>query len=130
MTNTESWDATCECGHAGRVVDRIDGRKEDYVITKRGSHLGRLDHIFKDLVRIREAQIRQTEPGRMQIWVVRGDGYGADDERALRQEVLKRVGDEVDFEVEYKDAIPRTSRGKLRFVVSTLETGQIDSSGS
>jgi phenylacetate-CoA ligase len=116
---------TCDCGRPGRVVDRIDGRMEDFVVTRRGARLGRLDHVFKDLVRVREAQIRQSEPGRMTILIVKAEGYGESDEQALRQEMLKRVGEEVAFDVRYVDAIPRTSTGKLRFVVSTLASGQI-----
>jgi phenylacetate-CoA ligase len=119
----------CECGHPGRVVDGVDGRKEDFVITRRGARLGRLDHVFKDLTRVREAQIRQDEPGRMTIWIVRAEGYGEKDEKALRGEVIKRVGDDVSFDIEYTDGIPRTSRGKLRFVVSTVADGQIEAVG-
>lgn len=119
----------CDCGRPGRVVDRIDGRKEDFVVTRRGARIGRLDHVFKDLTRVREAQIRQAEPGKITIWIVKADGYGEKDEQALRRELLKRVGDEVAFDIEYTEAIPRTSRGKLRFVVSTVADGQIDESG-
>jgi phenylacetate-CoA ligase len=117
---------TCGCDRPGRVVDRIDGRKEDFVITRRGARLGRLDHVFKDLTRVREAQIRQSEPGRMTLWIVKADGYGESDERALRQEMTKRVGDEVAFDIEYKETLPRTSHGKLRFVVSAVANGRID----
>ncbi len=52
-------DETCSCGRPGRIVERIDGRQEDYVILKNGARLGRMDHIFKDLINIREAQIYQ-----------------------------------------------------------------------
>ena len=121
---------TCDCGRPGRVVDAIDGRKEDFVITRRGARLGRLDHVFKDLTRVREAQITQSEPGRMTIWIVRADGYEEKDEQALRAEVLKRVGEEVAFDIRYTDAIARTSRGKLRFVVSTVAEGRIEPPGS
>ncbi len=120
---------TCDCGRSGRVVDRIDGRKEDFVITKRGARLGRLDHVFKDLTRVREAQIRQTEPGKVTIWIVKADGYGERDEEALHREVQKRVGDELLYDIAYTDTIPRTSTGKLRFVVSTVAEGQIEVSG-
>ena len=39
-------DAPCDCGRPGRVVAAVDGRKEDYVVLKNGSRLGRMDHIF------------------------------------------------------------------------------------
>jgi phenylacetate-coenzyme A ligase PaaK-like adenylate-forming protein len=121
--------ASCGCGRPGRVVDGIDGRREDFVVTRRGARLGRLDHVFKDLHRIREAQIRQSEPGRMTVCIVKAPDFGEADEQVLRREMLKRVGDEMTFDIEYMDAIPRTSRGKLRFVVSTLPDGQLDTAG-
>lgn len=53
-------DAICECGRPGRIVEHLDGRQEDYVVTRSGAQLGRIDHIFKDMINIREAQIRQS----------------------------------------------------------------------
>ena len=60
-------DVLCDCGLPGRVVRRIDGRKEDYVILSDGTLLGRMDHIFKDMVSIREAQIHQSAPGEVTV---------------------------------------------------------------
>ena len=74
-------DLTCDCGRPGRVVERLDGRLEDYVIAKDGAKLGRLDHVFKDLDRVREAQILQTRVGHMVINVVKGPGYSDTDPR-------------------------------------------------
>jgi phenylacetate-CoA ligase len=109
----------------GRIVDSIDGRKEDFVITRTGAMLGRLDHVFKDMVHVREAQIRQTERGRMTLCIVRGPGYTDADERQLRSETFKRTGDEVAFDIQYVEQLPRTKSGKLRFVVSTLHGGEL-----
>lgn len=119
------WGEPCDCGLPGRVLEAVDGRKEDYVVTKRGARLGRLDHIFKDQVAIREAQIQQARPGHMRVVIVRGDRFGAAEERALRAEIDKRVGDDVDYELVYAPAIERGQAGKLRFVVSSLAGGRI-----
>ena len=113
-------DATCKCGRPGRIVEHLDGRQEDYVVTRSGARLGRLDHIFKDMINIREAQIRQSDPGHMTLCVVRGSRYGQGDEQQLHRETVKRVGNQVEFEVEYVETLPRTARGKLRFVVSDV----------
>lgn len=116
----------CSCGRPGRILAAIDGRKEDFVLTKKGARLGRLDHIFKDQVRIREAQIRQDRPGHMVLLIVKGGEFGEQDEQSLKQEAYKRVGDEVDFELRYVEQLEKTASGKLRFVVSSIKEGQIN----
>jgi phenylacetate-CoA ligase len=102
------------------VVRAIDGRAEDYIITRAGVRLGRLDHVFKDLVHVREAQLYQETPGAMIVRVVKGPAYADADERRLKAELVKRVGDDVEFTIEYRHQLERTPRGKLRFVVSRL----------
>ena len=77
------------------------------------------------MVHIAEAQIRQQRAGEIEVWIVRGAGYEPSDEIALQREIEQRVGDTVRFSLHYTDAIPRTSQGKLRFVVSTVAEGQL-----
>jgi phenylacetate-CoA ligase len=119
-------EASCECGRAGRIVERIDGRLEDYVVLRNGVRVGRMDHIFKDMVNVREAQIHQSRPGEILIRVVRSAGYAHDDEEAIRRETVKRVGDDTNVELQYVEALPRTATGKLRFVVSDLADASIE----
>lgn len=115
-------DKKCDCGRPGRVVEQIDGRQEDFIILKNGARLGRLDHIFKDCVHVKEAQIVQEEVGQMTVKVVRGDEFQETDEEQLRQEIQQRVGDFLDYEIQYVDQIERTARGKLRFVISKVKS--------
>ena len=114
-------DARCDCGRPSRVVSSIDGREEDYLVLNDGSRLGAtLNHVFKDMLRVREAQIRQRQPGKLTLAVVRGRGYFEEDERKLLDEMRKRVGDRAEISIEYVDSLPRTRTGKLRFVVSEV----------
>ena len=118
-------DSACPCGRPGRVVASVDGRLEDYVVLKSGARLGRLDHIFKDMMNIREAQIHQKRPGEIIIRVVRGSSYTDVDETVLLREIRKRVGDDTDIFIEYVESLERSHTGKLRFVVSEIPEGQL-----
>lgn len=117
---TVDHNATCDCGKIGRVVSQIDGRIEDYLVLPSGIRIGRLDHIFKDCINIREAQIHQARDGCITFHVVRGNEYMDVDERLLESEVRKRLGADVSFNIKYRDEITKTASGKLRLVVSDL----------
>jgi phenylacetate-CoA ligase len=107
----------CSCGRLGRVIRTIDGRQEDYVVLPNGARIGRMDHVFKDMVNIREAQIVQRQGGEIVVRVVRGDRYEAADERRLADELQKRLGTDIAISIQPVESIERTKSGKLRLVV-------------
>jgi len=115
----------CPCGKAGRLVANIDGRQEDFVILKNGIRIGRMDHVFKDLINIREAQIYQRKAGEIFVRVVKGFHYTEKDESKLTEELRKRVGNDTKIHIEHVKFLPRSSTGKLQFVISELEEGKI-----
>jgi phenylacetate-CoA ligase len=118
----------CACGLPGRTIESIDGRKEDYVVLTDGTRLGRLDHVFKDMINIKEAQIRQDSYGRLDVLVVKGNNYSEIDENKLQHEFDIRTNSMIDIEFHYLPVIEKTASGKLRFVISTMEdrSGSID----
>ncbi|MDR4484993.1 MAG: hypothetical protein R3B95_17600 [Nitrospirales bacterium] len=113
-------DHRCPCGRLGRIVGSIDGRIEDYIVTTDGRKIGRLDHIVKDMVNIKECQIIQESLERIVIKVVKGLTYNNVDENKLMREARKRIGKKINIDIEYVREIERTTTGKLRFVVSRL----------
>lgn len=114
----------CPCGRKSLSALEIDGRREDYVVTQDGVRLGRLDHLFKDLPGIAESQIEQSEAGRMKIRIVRGPEFARSDEQRLLDECFLRMGHSMEVELEYTDAIARTSAGKFRSVINSLPEAQ------
>lgn len=127
VVSLEQKDIKCECGYGWRIVREIDGRKEDYVILKDGTRIGRMDHVFKDLVNIKEAQIYQKKKGEIIVKVVRGNRYSTKDELELLKELKKRVGEDTEILIEYVNELERSKMGKLRFVVSEITDGKIES---
>lgn len=98
----------------------IDGRKEDFITLPNGVKLGRLDHIFKDMLNIIEAQIHQISLYEVEFKIVKASAYTNKDEEKLLNEIKSRLGDEISITLVYVDKIPRTKSGKLRLVISDI----------
>lgn len=118
-------DERCACGRPGRLVKRVEGRTDDYVITSQGSRVSRLGHLFKDMVNVREGQIVQRRLGEVELHIVRGPGFSQADHERLLSEARLRLGADMSVEVVYKDKLERSRSGKLKFVVSHLPRGQM-----
>jgi phenylacetate-coenzyme A ligase PaaK-like adenylate-forming protein len=103
-----------------RRVTSLDGRAEDYVVRKDGAKIGRLDWVFRRSYNIREAQIRQSMIGEVEILVARRDDYGEDDEQVLLSSARDYLGYNTKINIRYVAAIDRPKSGKLRLVVSSL----------
>ncbi len=111
--------AVVENGKRSAVLS-VDGRREDYLVLSNGVKLGRLDHIFKDMKNVKEAQIRQNQAGKIRFLVVKGIHYMKADEGRLRQEIESRLGREP-YQIHYVQKIEKNKSGKLRFVVSEMQ---------
>lgn len=104
------------------TVLSIDGRQEDYITLPNGVKLGRLDHIFKDLTEVQEAQLYQVNQNNLIIRIVKGPNYDkVNQEKSVFSETRKRLGDDINITIEYFEKIPKTKSGKLRFVISEIK---------
>ena len=117
---------TCDCGRPGRVIDAIDGRREDYVVLPSGALVGRLDHIFKDQLRVREAQIYQPDLRHVVLRLVVAHDFTTRDDHALVSAARTWLGNALRIEIQHLNALPRTPAGKLRFVISDLTTARLE----
>lgn len=79
--------------------------------------LGRLDHVFKDMISIREAQIQQVSPEKIRLLVAPQPTWDAEEEARLRTELTARLGDAIQVDIALVDSVPRTEARKLRLVV-------------
>jgi len=113
-------EAPCPCGRQSPTVEKIDGRIESYIITPDGRQLGRLDFFFKDTAKIKEAQLIQVTVSSVTVRVVRSSGYSSTDETSLVCDMRRYLGDQIDIQIEYLDAIPREANGKFRQIVSSV----------
>ena len=103
-----------------RIVESIDGRDEDYLVLKDGSKIGRLDHLFKDIIKINEAQFFQDKIGSAILRIVVDNSFGKNDLRKLKQEIEFKLGRRIDIEIIITDKSIKTKTGKMRLVISKL----------
>ncbi len=121
---------TCDCGKGGIIVEKIIGRVEDIVVTPDGRHVGRLDHLFKDMLNVKEAQIIQESIDSLNIFIVKRAPFNQKDIQRLKQEALLRLGDKIKLNIKFVDSLQKEPSGKLRFVISKINPLQQEKSYS
>jgi phenylacetate-CoA ligase len=115
----------CLCGRGGLMLERIEGRMEEYIVTPDGRLVGRLDHLFKNAPHVEEAQIIQTDVREVILRIVRAADYSTQDEGQILRESRLRLGGEIHIRFEYVDRIPRGAGGKFPFILSSIDQSRI-----
>jgi phenylacetate-CoA ligase len=113
------------CGRGGILIDRVEGRTEDYIVTPDGRFVGRLDHVFKDSRNVKEAQIVQRDINSVILRIAKEDAYSSEDEREILEQLRLRLGASIAIHFEYVEVIPRTQNGKFRFIDSKLDQTEL-----
>ena len=107
----------CGCGRTLPILEEIDGRSDDVVVTPDGRRIGRFDPVFKADFPIREAQIVQEAPDRLLVRVVPAAGFSERTAAELAERLRMRTGSAMTISVEQVKLIPRTAAGKFRAVI-------------
>jgi|SRR5690554_3960861 len=102
-------------------VLRIIGRIEDYIYLKDKTKIGRLDHIFKNVKNIIEAQIRQTIVGEAIFYLNVNSRFDKVNENELKYSIREKLGEDFNYEIVIVDHIEKTKLGKLKFVVTDIK---------
>ena len=112
----------CSCGRQLPLMENVTTKAEDIVTTKDGRYISSsvLTHPFKPLQNIAESQIIQESIEKLIIKIVKKPEYCNNDTKHLLNEFKKRLGDEMQIQVQFVDGIPRTKAGKYRWVISNV----------
>jgi phenylacetate-CoA ligase len=109
-------DEHCPCGIRTRVIERLEGRVDDYLVTADGRRIGRLSTAVKRSPAIHSAQIVQDKPGHAYLLVRPSAGYQRPHAEDVRADILERIG-RFDVDIVEVEAIPKTPNGKTSLVV-------------
>jgi len=117
-------DVPCRCGRPHPRIRGVRGRwLQEMVMGRSGSCISMTSiNMHSDVFdRVLRFQFVQEEKGRLILNIVRGGEYTDRDTDAVRREILRKIGSEVELEVRFVEDIPTTGRGKQRFLVQNLE---------
>lgn len=113
----------CKCGRGLPLIERVEGRDADYVLTPAGNLISgiSLTENFAVLVPgAAQVQIVQESITQLRIRLVADDAFGDGSRRKIAALVHDTFGDTVAHEVELVDAIPQEPSGKYRFCISNV----------
>ena len=115
----------CECGRNWKIIKSVEGRLQDYLITK--DHqlipLTSIDggSIFKNIRNLKKTQLYQNKKGIVTLKVVKGKNYSDTETNLLLNRLKDRYKNSLTFEIEFVEDIPRTKGRKFRFLVQELK---------
>jgi phenylacetate-CoA ligase len=120
---------SCRCGRGLPLVERVEGREADYVVTPSGALISgiSLTENFALLIPgTAQVQIVQEAIDRLLIRLVRGDDFTPASADRIGELVRETFGPLVRYEVEYVDAIPQEPSGKYRFCISKVARDRLE----
>lgn len=119
----------CSCGSSHPLVEAIDGRKVEYLLSKsRGKiSLSHLADVIKGVANgIREMQFIQEEIDLVRVKIVADNRYyNQSIEAKIIKEMKYRFGEESRIELEKVESIDRESSGKKTLVKRFIDEGSL-----
>jgi phenylacetate-CoA ligase len=115
--------AKCTCGRNYPLLKTIEGRLQEYLVTKTGQIIpltGSFGLIAKTTQNVKEYQFYQDTKGEIVLYIIKRQEYSYNDEKMIKHNFSKKIGNEIDLIIKYVDYIPRTTRGKYRFLIQKL----------
>jgi phenylacetate-CoA ligase len=113
----------CKCGRGLPLIERVEGREADYVLTPTGrliSGISLTENFALLIPGTAQVQIVQESLTELRIRLVADDAFGDASRRKIGELVEETFGAGVRYDVELVDAIPQEPTGKYRFCISKV----------
>ncbi len=113
----------CPCGRPMPVLEEVVGRLEDVVVGPDGRRMVRFHGLYVGLPKIRCGQVVQEAVDRITVLLETPGEIDPSTGNEVVRRVHERLGSGVEVRVEAVREIPREPSGKIRAVVSRLDSG-------
>ena len=113
-------DQSCLCGRGLPVLQEVQGRTTDFVVSQSGNvmHGLALIYILRDIESIKEFKIIQESTDRTRILLIISEAFTNSDQEKIIAGFKDRLGASVTIDIEQVDTIPVEKSGKFRYVIS------------
>lgn len=113
----------CACGSFFPLVERIEGRTSDYILspTHGKVNLGNISNSTKDTKGIVCFQLIQDRLDLLEVKMVVNKEFDNTQELNFIKALRERVGDSIQFNINYVEDIPKEKSGKFRIVKNNLK---------
>lgn len=115
-------DGKCSCNREYRLLKTVEGRLQEFIITRNDRPISMAAMIMHSDVfdNVEQFQFYQDRKEEVVFNIVRKESYTERDTQYIRQELHKKLGDDIDLIIRFVDHIPRTQRGKYAFLIQKL----------
>jgi phenylacetate-CoA ligase len=118
----------CGCGRGLPLIESIEGRDADYVVTPSGaliSGISLTENFALHITGAAQVQIVQETVTYLRIRLVADEAFTDASRRQVAKLVSDTFGPVMRFDVELVDAIPQEPSGKYRFCISKVATDHL-----
>ncbi len=121
LVRIKDFHQSCPCGRAFPIIESIEGRQEDYLVTPSGKWVGAMGRVFLGVSNLIECQIIQEKLDLIRVLIVTTDKFSDRDRDTLLNNIHQRIGNDINIIIQKTDTIPRTIRGKQKITISLLQ---------
>jgi len=112
----------CSCGRGLPLLEAIEGRTTDFIVTPEGKimHGLALIYVLREVHGIEEFKIIQEREDYLNVLIVKNEHFQRKSEDLIINGLKKRTGTDMEIRVHYVAEIPGEKSGKFRYVVSEI----------
>jgi len=112
----------CECGRNWKLIKYVEGRLQELIITNNDRLISMTAiNMHSDVFdNVKQFQFHQKEKGKVVFNIVKKDTYSDQDTEYIRNELMKKLGSDMELNIKFVNTIPRTKSGKYRFLIQEL----------
>lgn len=113
----------CKCGRSHQVVESIEGRGSDAVVSRSGRKYNHMDVAFHNVIGLSGMQIVQNDLTHLSVRLVRNSFWRDYMESDIVASIKKYTQAEFEIDVQYVTELKKNGNGKQRLVLSDLVGG-------